>query len=98
MIRVCLPFHLQTLARVGAEVELAVDGPATIRSVIDALEAEYPVLGGTIRDRVSRQRRPLLRFYACERDLSHEQQDTPLPDDVASGKEPLLIVGAIAGG
>jgi hypothetical protein len=98
MIRVVLPAHLRTLARVGAEVELCVDGPATQRSVLDALEARYPMLGGTIRDHDTGRRRPFLRFYACEQDLSHEPPDTPLPDAVAVGTEPLLIVGAIAGG
>ena len=98
MIRVILPPHLRTLAHVGAEVQLDVEGPATQRSVLDALEARYPMLRGTIRDHVTQQRRPFLRFFACEEDLSHEQPDTPLPDAVASGEEPFLIVGAIAGG
>ena len=98
MIRVELPVHLRTLARVGREVELEVAGAVTIASVLDALEARYPMLGGTIRDHVTRQRRPFLRFYACETDLSFEPPDQPLPDAVASGREPLLIVGAIAGG
>ena len=98
MIRVVLPAHLRTLARVGAEVALEVDGPVTLGSVIDALEARYPALKGTVRDHVSRKRRPFIRFFACQEDLSHEPPDTPLPEDVASGKEPLLIVGAIAGG
>jgi hypothetical protein len=98
MIRVVLPYHLRILARVGAEVTLEVDGPVTIRSVLDALEARYPMLCGTIRDHVTRQRRPLLRFYACERDLSHEPVDAPLPEAVATGQEPLWVVGAIAGG
>jgi sulfur-carrier protein len=98
MIRVILPFHLRTLARVGAEVKLAVEGRATQRSVLDALEACYPVLRGTIRDHVTQQRRPFVRFFACEEDLSHELPDAPLPDAVASGAEPLFVVGAIAGG
>ena len=98
MIRVVLPTHLRTLARVGGEVTLELEGPATQRSVLDALEARYPMLRGTIRDQVSGQRRPFVRFFACEQDLSHEQPDAPLPDAVATGKEPFLIVGAIAGG
>jgi len=98
MIRVILPAHLRTLARVGGEVELDIEGQATQRSVLDALEACYPMLRGTIRDQVTQQRRPFLRFFACEEDLSHELPDAPLPDAVASGAEPLLIIGAIAGG
>ena len=98
MIRVVLPAHLRTLARVNGEVALAVDGPVTQRSVLDALEAKYPMLAGTIRDHVSQQRRAFLRLYACGEDLSHESPDAPLPDAVASGAEPLLIVGAMAGG
>jgi molybdopterin synthase sulfur carrier subunit len=98
MIRVILPGHLRALARVGDEVKLNVEGPATQRSVLDALEAQYPMLRGTIRDHVMQQRRPFLRFFACEEDLSHEPPDAPLPDAVASGAEPLLIIGAIAGG
>ena len=98
MIRVVLPHHLRNLARVGDEVELEVTGTVTQRSVLDAIEATYPVLRGTIRDRVSRQRRPFLRFFACEQDLSHEPPDDPLPEAVAAGKEPFLIVGAMAGG
>jgi molybdopterin synthase sulfur carrier subunit len=98
MIRVVLPFHLRTLARVDGEVQLQVDGPVTQRSLLDALEARYPVLRGTIRDHVTQQRRPFLRFFACQQDLSHEPPDTPLPDAVAKGAEPFLIVGAIAGG
>jgi hypothetical protein len=98
MIRVILPHHLRTLAQVGAEVTLAVEGRATQRSILDALEARYPVLRGTIRDHVTQRRRPLLRFFACEQDLSHEPPDAPLPDAVASGAEPFFIVGAIAGG
>jgi len=98
MIRVVLPQHLRTLARVGGEVELDVAGRATQRSVLDALEARYPMLRGTIRDHVTQQRRPFLRFFACEEDLSHELPDTLLPEPVALGKEPFLIIGAIAGG
>ena len=98
MIRVILPQHLRTLAHVGSEVQLELDGPVTLRSVLDALEARYPMLRGTIRDQVTQQRRPFLRFFACEEDLSHEPPDTPLPDAVASGKEPFIIIGAIAGG
>src|SRR5258708_5193592 len=98
MIRVILPYHLRTLARVGAEVKLEVEGPATQRSVLDALEARYPMLRGTIRDHVTQQRRPMLRFFACEEDLSHQPPDAPLPEAVASGAEPFFIVGAIAGG
>ena len=98
MIRVVLPAHLRTLARSGAEVELEIEGPATQRSVLDALEARYPALGGTIRDPISRQRRPYLRFFACEEDLSHQPPDALLPEEVASGKEPFLVIGAIAGG
>jgi hypothetical protein len=100
MIRVVLPFHLRTLARVDGEVKLDLDGssPPTLRSVLDALEARYPMLRGTIRDHVTHQRRPFLRFFACEKDLSLESPDAPLPDAVASGAEPFLVVGAIAGG
>ena len=98
MIRVVLPPHLRGLARVSGEVQLEVAGQPTVRSVVDALEAQFPMLQGTIRDHVTQQRRPFLRFFACEEDLSHESPDTPLPDAVVSGKEPLLIVGAIAGG
>ena len=98
MIRVVLPFHLRTLARVGREVEVDVPAPVTQRSVLDALEARYPMLQGTIRDHITQQRRPFLRFFACEEDLSHELPDALLPDAVASGAEPLLILGAIAGG
>jgi molybdopterin synthase sulfur carrier subunit len=98
MIRVILPHHLRTLAQVGGEIELEIEGPITQRSVLDALEARYPMLRGTIRDQVTLQRRPFLRFFACEEDLSHQPPDTPLPDAVASGKEPLIIIGAIAGG
>ena len=98
MIRVVLPAHLRTLAQVSAEVNLEVPGAVTQRSVLDALEASYPVLRGTIRDQVTQQRRPFLRFFACEEDLTHEPPDAPLPDLVAAGTEPLLVVGAIAGG
>ncbi len=98
MIRVLLPYHLRTLAHVGAEVKLDIEGTVTQRSVLDALEARYPMLRGTIRDHVTGQRRPMLRFFACEQDLSHEPPDAPLPDAVASGAEPFFIVGAIAGG
>ena len=98
MIRVVLPTHLRTLAHVDGEVTLDVEGQATQRSVLDALEACYPMLRGTIRDHDTQQRRPFLRFFACEQDLSHELPDAPLPDAVASGAEPFFIVGAIAGG
>jgi molybdopterin synthase sulfur carrier subunit len=98
MIRVILPQHLRTLAHAGSEVQLEVEGPVTQRSVLDALEARYPMLRGTIRDQVTQERRPFLRFFACEEDLSHESPDAQLPGAVASGKEPLLIIGAIAGG
>ncbi len=98
MIRVVLPFHLRTLARVGGEVTLDVEGPVTQRSVLDALEVRYPMLRGTIRDQVTQQRRPFLRFFACQQDLSLEPPDAPLPDAVATGAEPFLVVGAIAGG
>ena len=98
MIRLILPQHLRTLAHVGSEVTLEIDGPATLRSVLDALESRYPMLRGTIRDHETQQRRPFLRFFACEEDLSHEPPDAPLPAAVASGAEPLVILGAIAGG
>lgn len=98
MIRVVLPAHLRILARVEGEVNLEVEGLATQRSVLNALEAAYPMLRGTLRDYVTEQRRPYVRFFACEQDLSHEPPDTPLPEPVASGAEPFLIVGAIAGG
>jgi sulfur-carrier protein len=98
MIRVVLPEHLRTLTRAGDEVELQVESPATLGSVLDALEARYPVLRGTIRDHVTRRRRPFLRFFACEQDLSHEAPESPLPEEVARGKEPFLIIGAMAGG
>lgn len=98
MIRVVLPPHLRTLARTAREISLDVPGRPTQRSVLDALEARYPTLRGTIRDHVTRERRPLVRFFACERDLSHEAPDAPLPDAVVIGDEPFMIVGAIAGG
>ena len=98
MIRIVLPPHLRTLARVDGEVEMKIDGPLTQRSVLDALEARYPMLRGTIRDHVTLRRRAFVRFFACEQDLSHEPMDVPLPDAVATGAEPFLIVGAIAGG
>jgi molybdopterin synthase sulfur carrier subunit len=98
MIRVVLPHHLRTLAQVGAEVKLEIQGEVTQRSVLDAVEAQYPMLRGTIRDHLTQQRRPFLRFFACEEDLSHESPDMPLPDAVVAGREPFLIIGAIAGG
>jgi sulfur-carrier protein len=98
MIRVILPHHLRTLAQVGNEVELEVKGQVTQSSVLDALEVRYPMLRGTIRDQVTQQRRSFLRFFACEEDLSHEPPDAPLPDAVASGAEPFIVIGAIAGG
>jgi sulfur-carrier protein len=98
VIRVELPAHLQALARVEGEVRLEVSGPATLAAVLDALEARFPVLCGTIRDHTTRRRRPFVRFYACAEDLSHEPPDTPLPDAVASGAEPFLVIGALAGG
>jgi molybdopterin synthase sulfur carrier subunit len=98
MIRVVLPPNLRALARVDGEVQLDVDGQVTLRSVLDAIETSYPMLRGTIRDHVTEQRRPFVRFFACEQDLSHEPPDTPLPDAVAAGSEPFLVVGAIAGG
>ena len=98
MIRVVLPQHLRTLARVGEEVELEVDGPATQRSVLDALEAKYPMLRGTIRGHDNSRRRPFVRFYACEEDLSHQSPDAPLPEPVAKGVEPFMVIGAVAGG
>jgi molybdopterin synthase sulfur carrier subunit len=98
MIRVELPAHLRTLAHVDGDVTLDIEGRATQRSVLDALEACYPVLCGTIRDHVTQQRRPFVRFFACEQDLSHEPPDAPLPEPVARGAEPLLVVGAMAGG
>jgi sulfur-carrier protein len=98
MIRVVLPAHLRTLAQVEYEVTLDVEAHPTQRSVLDALEASYPVLQGTIRDHVTLQRRPFVRFFACEQDLSHDPPDTPLPEEVAEGKEPFLVVGAMSGG
>jgi hypothetical protein len=98
MIRVELPAHLRTLARVTGEVTLEVERPVTLRRVLDALEARYPVLCGAIRDHVTKQRRPFVRFFACEEDFSHESPDTPLPDAIASGAEPFLVVGALSGG
>ena len=98
MIRVQLPAHLRTLAQVGGEVQLEVEGTATLKSVLDALETRYPMLRGTLRDQVTQKRRPFVRFFVCEEDWSHESPDAPLPDAVAAGKEPFLVVGAIAGG
>ncbi len=98
MIRVRLPYHLQTMAKVGAEVQLEVKGPITQETILDALEARYPVLRGMVRDHVTQERRAYLRYFACEQDLSHDAPDTLLPDEVAAGKKPFLIVGAIAGG
>jgi molybdopterin synthase sulfur carrier subunit len=98
MIRVVLPAHLRTLTRVAGEIHLEVQSPATLRSVLDALEASHPVLRGTIRDHVTLKRRPFVRFFACEQDLSHEPPDAPLPAPVAMGVEPLLVIGAMAGG
>jgi molybdopterin synthase sulfur carrier subunit len=98
MIRVVLPHHLRTLARVGNEVALDVESTVTQRAVLDALETAYPMLRGTIRDHTTRERRAFIRFFACQQDLSHESADAPLPDDVVSGKEPFLVIGAIAGG
>jgi hypothetical protein len=97
-IRVALPYHLRNLAQVGAEVSLEVEAPITQRSVLNALEARYPMLRGTIRDHVTQQRRAFLRFFTCEEDISHESPDAPLPEAVATGKEPFLVIGAIAGG
>ena len=98
MIRIVLPAHLRRLTQVGGEVQLEVSGPVTQRSVLDALEARFPVLRGTIRDQVTQERRPFLRFFACQRDLSHEAPDALLPGEVVSGDTPLLVVGAMAGG
>lgn len=98
MVRVVLPFHLRTLAHVGSEVALEVQGPITQKSVLDALEQRYPMLQGAIRDHVTLQRRAFLRFFACEEDLTHEPPEAPLPEAVASGKEPFIVIGAIAGG
>jgi sulfur-carrier protein len=97
-VRVVLPYHLRNLARVGSEIEVEIKGPVTVRAIVDAVEVRYPMLVGTIRDHATQQRRPFLRFFACEEDLSHESIDAELPEAVAAGKEPLLIVGAIAGG
>ena len=97
-IRVLLPAHLRTLARVDGEVQLEIEGRVTQRSILDSLEARYPTLRGTIRDQVTQQRRPFVRFFACQEDLSHESPDAPLPDAVVAGSEPFLVVGAIAGG
>lgn len=98
MVRVVIPFHLRTLAQVDGELQLEVPAPVTQRSIIDAIEAKYPVLKGTIRNHGSNARRPLVRFFACQEDLSHEPPDAPVPDEVAGGREPFFIVGAIAGG
>jgi molybdopterin synthase sulfur carrier subunit len=98
MIQIILPAHLRTLARSGAQISIEIEGPVTLRSVLDALEARYPMLRGTIRDYATQERRPFLRFFACQEDLSHEPPDAPLPDPVVSGAEPFLIIGAIAGG
>ncbi len=98
MIQVVLPAHLRTLAHVDSEISIEVAGPVTLRSVLDAIESTYPMLRGTIRDHVTQERRPFLRFFACQEDLSHESPDTPLPEAVSSGKEPFMIIGAIAGG
>jgi sulfur-carrier protein len=95
---VVLPFHLRNLAQVGSELTLEINGQVTQRSVLDALEERYPMLRGTIRDHVTKERRPFLRFFACEQDLSHESPDAPLPDAIASGTEPFIVLGAIAGG
>ena len=98
MIRVMLPAHLRTLAQINGDAQVEVDGPVTQRAVLDALEASYPMLRGAIRDHVTKQRRAFVRFFACEEDLSHESPDAPLPEAVASGAEPFIVVGAIAGG
>ena len=98
MVRVVLPHHLRTLARVGSELQLELNGNVTAKTILDALETKYPVLRGTIRDHVSQKRRPLVRFFACGEDISHEPADTPLPEAIASGREPFFIMGAIAGG
>ena len=98
MIRVVLPQHLKTLARVDGEVRLVVDAPVTQRSILDALEARYPMLRGTVRDHATQRRRPLVRFFACEEDVTHDSPDEPLPQAIATGAEPFLIIGAIAGG
>jgi molybdopterin synthase sulfur carrier subunit len=98
MVRIILPPHLRTLARIDGEVELELNGSVTVRSILDALEARYPMLRGTVRDHVTQQRRPLVRFFACGEDVSHEPLDASLPDAVAKGSEPFLVIGAIAGG
>ena len=98
MVRVTLPYHLRNLAGTGSEVSLEVQGPVTQRTVLDALEAEYPALRGTVRDHITKKRRAYLRFFACKEDLSHESPDAPLPDEVASGQEPFRVIGSIAGG
>ncbi len=98
MIRVVLPAHLRTLAQISGEMQIDVNGEATQRSVLDAIEARYPMLSGTMRDSITQKRRPFVRFFACEKDLSHDSPDTPLPEAVVKGSEPFLIVGAIAGG
>jgi hypothetical protein len=98
VVRVILPFHLRNLAQVGSEVTLDVPAPVTTCAVLDALEARYPMLRGAIREHGTQQRRPFLRFFACEEDITHEPPDTPLPEDVVSGKEPFMVIGAIAGG
>jgi hypothetical protein len=98
MIRVIIPHHLRTLAKTNAEVEIEVDGPVTLRAILDALETRYPMLRGTIRDHVTEKRRPFLRFFVCEEDWSLKPPDAPLPEAIASGKEPFFIIGAIAGG
>jgi sulfur-carrier protein len=98
MIRIVLPYHLRNLAHVGSEIQLDVPAPVTIASVLDALEAKYPMLCGTIRDHSTKERRAFLRFFACEQDMSHDSPDTTLPDEVLSGKEPFIVIGAIAGG
>ena len=98
MIRVVIPYQLRNLARVSGELQVTVDGPVTQRAVLDAVEAQYPVLRGTIRDRTTQRRRDLVRFFACREDLSNDDPDTPLPDEVAQGKEPFLVVGSMAGG
>jgi hypothetical protein len=98
MIRVVLPYHLRSLAQVGAEVELDVAPPVSVRSILDALEARFPMLRGTIRDHVTLARRPMVRFFACEQDVSHDPMDSPLPEAIAAGKEPLWVIAAIAGG
>jgi hypothetical protein len=98
LIRVVLPFHLRTLAQVGSELQVEIEGPVTQRSILDALEARYPALRGTMRDHGTQKRRPFIRFFACEQDLSLESPDAPLPAAVANGTEPFLVIGAIAGG